>query len=170
MCRQSFLVGECKFHQSGYQSDDFSRRDESWKRGRSNGYRAVVSLHEEQTGEPIRIDVWKQKRKTTSPFPTLVGKRLYAMHIFFTSLTSNKPQLKTDIAGLCAGCVWLIKKESQLVLTERLGIVWDTDLPYSLKSSTREDHGGGKQVKITSKTPDHLLWFKIMPPIPGKYV
>ena len=43
-------------------------------------------------------------------------------------------------------------------MAKKLDIVWDTDLIYSPKSSTREGCGGGKQVKMTSKTPGHLHW------------
>ena len=43
-------------------------------------------------------------------------------------------------------------------MAKKLDIVWNTDLIYSLKSSAREGCGGGKQVKMTSKTPGHLYW------------
>ena len=98
MSRQSFLGGECTFHYSGCQVMISAEGMKAAREAKG------------QTGWPIRIDVWKQKRKTDSPFLILAGKKLYMLHILFTTLTSNMPRWKTDMAGLCAGCVWLVKE------------------------------------------------------------
>ena len=47
---------------------------------------------------------------------------------------------------------------SLMELKGRLDIVWDTGLPFSLKSSMWEGQCGSKPVNMTSKAPGHLHW------------
>ena len=47
---------------------------------------------------------------------------------------------------------------SLMELTGRLDIVWDTGLPFSLKSSMWEGQCGSKPVNMTSKALGHLHW------------
>ena len=112
MCRQSFLGGSANF----ITLDTTVMISAEWmkavKKAEAMGielpYHSTKSRLENQS-DPM---YGNNKKKTTSPFPTPYWKKTswWTMHTLFRSLTSNMPQWKTDIAGLCAGCVWLVKE------------------------------------------------------------
>ena len=126
---------------------------ESCQRGRSNRYRAIVSPHEEQTGEPIRIDVYgnnKGKQPALSQL-WLDKSTSYDAHIVHNLDFKHATVKERHCRTMCRTCLVGKRNLPQLELAETFDIVWDIDLIYSLKSSMW-------QVKMTSKTPDHIHW------------
>ena len=128
-------------------SDDFSRGDESCQRGRSNGCGADWRTNQNRCMGRIK----------GNNQPSLAGLKTsyeaYIVHrLGFKHATVKDRLCRTMYMMFLVGKRIL----SQLELTERLDIVWDTDLPYSLKHLCEKVEM--VENKLRWQKPGHLHW------------
>ena len=118
---------------------------------------AELSYHSTKSRAENQLEsMYGNKKENNQPFPNSGWKKTLCNAYIFQKLDFKYATVKDRYCRtMCRMCL-VGKTISQLELTERLGIVWDTYIPHSLKYPTREGGIGGKQVKMTSKTPDHL--------------